>query len=565
MKEVERMIIGEELRTIIASAIQKACIVVGDSMGPGGKCAVISKIGINKSSTVTKDGVTIMNNLIDPDSSVHAILQLIKQTSEYSRKTAGDGTTASIVLLSEIYAQLRRVGDKVPGFNMTAAIKGAKKYVDDLAKYIDDLSIPVTPDSKLLKSIIEISSNGDQELADAIFEAYAFVGDKGLIGRIQRVSDNKSLVKAVCSTGFQKNVAPFFIANNNPRAMPFGLDDPFLLSIDSSINLADASEFIHWVVLKLGGMVKRLEDGKSSNLVLFMRDIDYSAYLNLMKTSKAAGLNLIIYKVSYGDRGTEELQDIAAYAGGSVIKFTDDINLDDARDALGRLESISTVRNTVTIFNSIGDEICSKVDEVIEGIQITLDNSRNEFGGSCATTRHQEERIAAFSAREAVIKIGSISDAEWVERRDRAEDAIQSAKAALEEGIVSGGGWALAVADSNLEKDTYTPGHKDEDIGYGLMKKSILAPLKRIHSNIDLTITDKAIQEGIARVSNGEIFDAYNCEWVNNAESAGIYDPLKVIMTSLTSAVTGASTLLNTSSIINTTSISTSQVDSKML
>ncbi|MGL4561734.1 MAG: chaperonin GroEL [Brevinema sp.] len=502
--------------------VEKLAKAVGTTLGPRGRNVVIDKK--YGAPHITKDGVTVAKEIELEDKFENMGAQLVREVATKTNDVAGDGTTTATVLAHAIIKEGFK--NVTAGSNPTLIKRGMDKALTILVDEIKKLSKEVKTSDEI-KSVATISSNNDPEIGALISEAMDKVGKDGVI----TVEDSKAMdtfVDVVEGMQFDRGyLSPYMITD--PERMVAELEDPYILLCDKKISsLKDLVGLLETV----------LKQGKP--LVIIAEDIDGEALATLIVNKLRGTLNAVAVKApAFGDRRKAMLEDIAILTGGQVISEEKGMLLEHTTpDMLGRAKKVRVEKENTIIIDGAGDKAAIKGR--VAQIEAAVVESTSEYD-----IEKLNERKAKLAGGVANIKIGAATEVELKEKKDRVQDALSATKAAVDEGIVPGGGSALLKIQSAL--DSLTGSNEEEQVGINIIRKAIEAPMKKIAENAGFdgaVVVMKAFE-----AKEGEGFNALTNEWVDMLKS-GIVDPAKVTRTALQNAVSIAGLLLTTEVMI---------------
>lgn len=513
---------SDSARNRLYEGIKQLSDAVKVTMGPRGRNVLIQKsFG---APSITKDGVSVAKEveLADPIANMGA--QLVKEVASKTADAAGDGTTTATVLAYSIFKEgLRNI---TAGANPVEVKRGMDKASAAIIEELKKLSKPVSG-KKEIAQVATISANSDANVGELIAEAMEKVGKDGVITveEAKGINDELSVVEGMqFDRGY---LSPYFVTNSDK--METELEHPYILLTDKKItSMKD--------ILPL--LETTMKSGKP--LLIIAEDIEGEALTTLVVNKLRGVLNVAAVKApGFGDRRKEMLKDIATLTGGEVISEELGKTLEAASiEDLGQAARIVIDKDNTTIVDGAGskDAVNARISQIKTQIESTTSDYDKE---------KLQERLAKLSGGVAVIKVGAASEVEMKEKKDRVDDALSATKAAVEEGIIIGGGAALIRAASkvNLSLDG------DEKIGYEIIKRAISAPIKQIATNAGFD--DGVVVNNVEKDSNvNNGFDASNGNYVDMFE-AGIIDPLKVARIALQNAVSVSSLLLTTEATIH--------------
>jgi len=489
------------------------------TLGPKGRNVIISKsFG---SPQVTKDGVTVAKEIELEDALENMGAQMVKEVASKTNDLAGDGTTTATVLAQAIVKEgLKNVA---AGANPMDLKRGIDKAVESIVEDLKKQSKKVGDSSEKIKQVAAISANNDPAIGDLIAEAFEKVGQEGVI-TVEEAKGTDTYVDIVEGMQFDRGyLSPYFVTNS--EKMITELENPYILLYDKKISsMKDLLPVLEPVA----------QSGKP--LLIIAEDVDGEALATLVVNKLRGSLKIAAVKApGFGDRRKAMLEDIAVLTNGTVISEERGFSLDNATvDMLGTCEKVSIDKDNTTVVNGFGDHdnIKTRVNQIKAQIEATTSDYDKE---------KLQERLAKLSGGVAVLYVGAASEVEMKEKKDRVDDALHATRAAVEEGIVAGGGVALVRAKAVLSKLKGV--NDDEDTGIQIVERAIESPLR--------TIVENAGGEGSVVVSKvlegkGDFgFDAKAGEYVEMMK-AGIIDPTKVTRVALENAASVAGMILTT-------------------
>ena len=489
------------------------------TLGPKGRNVIISKsFG---APTVTKDGVTVAKEVELADAHENMGAQMVKEVASKTNDLAGDGTTTATVLAQAIVREgLKNVAAGANPMDLKRGIdKAVKSIVNELAKQSQKVGDSIDK----IRQVAAISANNDETVGELIADAFSKVGKEGVI-TVEEAKGTDTYVDIVEGMQFDRGyLSPYFVTNS--EKMTAELDNPFILLYDKKIStMKDLLPVLEPVA----------QSGKS--LLIIAEDIDGEALATLVVNKLRGALRIAAVKApGFGDRRKAMLEDIAILTGGTVIAEERGFTLENATiDMLGRAERVAIDKDNTTIVNGAGksEEIQARVGQIKAQIEVTTSDYDKE---------KLQERLAKLAGGVAVLYVGAPSEVEMKEKKDRVDDALHATRAAVEEGIVAGGGVALLRARNVLAK--IKPVNADEATGIQIVFKAVEAPLR--------TIVENAGGEGsvvIAKVLDGRNSTGYNAKTEQYVDMfrAGIIDPKKVTRVALENAASVAGMILTT-------------------
>ncbi|EAK0823259.1 chaperonin GroEL [Campylobacter lari] len=513
---------SDEARNKLYEGVKKLNDAVKVTMGPRGRNVLIQKsFG---APTITKDGVSVAKEVELKDSLENMGASLVREVASKTADQAGDGTTTATVLAHAIFKEgLRNI---TAGANPIEVKRGMDKACEAIVAELKKLSREVK-DKKEIAQVATISANSDEKIGNLIADAMEKVGKDGVITVEEAKSINDEL-NVVEGMQFDRGyLSPYFITNT--EKMTAELQNPFILLFDKKIaNLKDLLPILEQIQ----------KTGKP--LLIIAEDIEGEALATLVVNKLRGVLNISAVKApGFGDRRKAMLEDIAILTGGEVISEELGRTLESASvQDLGQASSVIIDKDNTTIVNGAGEK--ANIDARINQIKAQIAETSSDYD-----REKLQERLAKLSGGVAVIKVGAATETEMKEKKDRVDDALSATKAAVEEGIVIGGGAALIKAKSKISLNL----QGDEAIGAAIVERALRAPLRQIAENagFDAGVVVNTV-ENSKEENTG--FDAAKGEYVNMLES-GIIDPVKVERVALLNAVSVASMLLTTEATIS--------------
>lgn len=493
------------------------------TLGPKGRNVVIDKkFG---SPAVTKDGVTVAKEIELKDPIENMGAQMVKEVASKTADIAGDGTTTATVLAQAIVsAGLKNVA---AGANPMDLKRGIDKAVEAIVTNLQKQSQQVGDDNKKIEQVATISANNDNVIGKLIADAMAKVGKEGVI-TVEEAKGTETEVKTVEGMQFDRGYLSAYFVTNTDK-MEADLDSPFILIYDKKVsNMKELLPILEQVV----------QTGKP--LVIIAEDVEGEALATLVLNKIRGALKVAAVKApGFGDRRKAMLEDIAILTGGKVISEEQGFKLENAdMSYLGKAEKITIDKDNTTIINGAGTkaEITARVNQ----IKVQIENTTSDYD-----KEKLQERLAKLAGGVAVLYIGAATEVEMKEKKDRVDDALHATRAAVEEGIVAGGGVAYIRAIESLEKLKGV--NEDENTGIAIIKRAIEEPLRQIVAN--------AGGEGsvvVQKVKEGKADFGYNArtEEYENLIAAGVIDPTKVSRVALQNAASVAGMMLTTECIL---------------
>ena len=513
---------SDEARNALYEGVKKLSDAVKVTMGPRGRNVLIQKsFG---APHITKDGVSVARE-IELDNTVENMgAQLVKEVSNKTADEAGDGTTTATVLAHAVFKEgLRNI---TAGANPIEVKRGMDKAVEAIIAELKEIARDVK-DKTEIAQVASISANSDTKIGDLIADAMDRVGKDGVI-TVEEAKGIEDELDVVEGMQFDRGyLSPYFVTDT--EKMEAVLENPYVLLYDKKIsNLKD--------------LLPVLEQVQKTNkpLLLIAEDIDGEALATLVVNKLRGVLNIAAVKApGFGDRRKAMLEDIAILTGGAVIaeelgKTLEGATLED----LGQAGSIVIDKDNTTVVNGAGDK--AAIDARVTQIKRQIEETSSEYD-----KEKLQERLAKLSGGVALIKVGAATETEMKEKKDRVDDALSATKAAVEEGVVIGGGAALLKASAKVNLDL----SGDEAIGAAIVKRALTAPIKQIAQNAGFdagVVANNVILSDDANYG----FNAATGEYVNMIE-AGIIDPVKVARVALQNAVSVSSLLLTTEATVS--------------
>ncbi|MGI8898338.1 MAG: chaperonin GroEL [Pyrinomonadaceae bacterium] len=529
----KQIVHGEESRAAILRGVNQLADAVKITLGPKGRNVVLGKS--YGSPTITKDGVTVAKEIDLKDSMENMGAQMVREVASKTSDVAGDGTTTATVLAQAIYRE--GVKTVAAGANPMALKRGIDKAVERATAAIKKLSKPVA--GEMIAQVGTISANGDAAIGELIAEAMKKVGKDGVI----TVEDAKTMetdLEFVEGMQFDRGyLSPYFITD--AEKMETVLENPVILLSEKKISsMRDLLPLLEQVA-KLG-----------KPILIIAEDVEGEALATLVVNKLRGTINVAAVKApGFGDRRKELLQDIAILTGGKVISEDLGIKLENVKiEDLGRAKKVTINKDDTIIIDGAGntDDLKGRV----KTLKAQIEDSSSDYD-----REKLQERLAKLVGGVAVIRVGAATETELKEKKARVEDAMNATRAAVEEGIVAGGGVALIRAAKALDKfiifeadeDGETTGDPDEQIGVNIVKRALEEPLRQIVQNAG---KEGAVIVEKVRASKDANF-GYNAatETFEDLVAAGIIDPAKVTRCALQNAASIAGLMLTTEALIS--------------
>ena len=515
---------GVEAREALVKGVNALADTVRVTIGPKGRNVVLDKA--YGAPLITNDGVTIAKEIELEDGFENMGAQLVKEVATKTNDVAGDGTTTATVLAQAMINE--GIKNIAAGSNPIILRKGMKKACDKAVEAIAAMSEPISG-KKQISRVAAISASSD-EVGEMVADAMEKVTNNGVI-TIEESKTMKTELDLVEGMQFDRGYISAYMATDMEK-MEATLEDPYILITDKKISS------IQEILPLLEEVVK-----SGAKLLIVAEDVEGEALTTLIVNKLRGTFNVVAVKApGYGDRRKDMLQDIAILTGGTVISDQLGLELKDARMAqLGRAKSVKVTKENTVIVDGLGDK--AEIDARAAQIKAQLAETTSEFD-----KEKLQERLAKISGGVAVIRVGAATETEMKEAKLRMEDALNATRAAVEEGIVAGGGTAYIAASKEVAK-LVNKLEGDEKTGAQIVMKALEAPLFYIAENAGLE--GAVIVNKVKEAKKGTGFDAYNEEYVDMVKS-GILDLAKVTRTALQNATSVASTLLTTESVVAT-------------
>ena len=513
-----------DARDQLKAGIDALADAVKVTLGPKGRNVVIQKsFG---APIITKDGVTVAKEIELSDPIANMGAQMVKEVASKTADAAGDGTTTATVLAQAmVRAGLKNVA---AGANPMDLKRGIEKAVKKVILNLKEQSEAISNDFEKIKQVASISANNDDEIGSLIADAMKRVSTDGVI-TVEEAKGTDTYMEEVIGMQFDRGyLSPYFITNADTMVVEY--ENPLLLIYDKKIS-------------NMQEMLPILEKslGTGRPLLIISEDVDSQALGVLVVNRLRAGLKVVAVKApGFGDRRKAMLEDIAILTGGTVISEEQGYKLENAGlEHLGNCEKIVVDKDNTTIVNGKGNEhdITARINQIKSQIDTTTSDYDRE---------KLQERLAKMAGGVAVLYIGAATEVEMKEKKDRVDDALHATRAAIEEGIVAGGGVALVRAISAL--DNMKGLNSDETTGIDIVRKSLEAPIRIISENAGV--------EGsvvLMKVKNSKGAYGYNArtDKYEDLKAAGVIDPTKVTRVALENAASIAAMVLTTECVIN--------------
>ena len=515
----EKIKFNVEARNGLKNGVDALANAVKVTLGPKGRNVIISKsFG---GPQITKDGVTVAKQIKLDDPLEDMGVQMVKEVASKTNDLAGDGTTTATVLAQAIVTEgLKNVAAGANPMDLKRGIDNAVKIV---VEQLEKMSTLVGKSSDMIEQVATISANSDKAIGTLIAKAFIKVGNEGVI-TVEEAKGMETYVDTVEGMQFDRGyLSPYFVTNQDKMAAE--LSHPYILIIDKKISvMKDMLPILELV----------MQSGKS--LLIIAEDIDGEALATLVINKIRGGLKVVAVKApGFGERRKAMLEDVAILTGATVITENGEVSLDNVElDMLGSAENITVDKDNTTIVNGLGDPQIIK--NRMLSVKSQIDSIDNEHDKELL-----QERLAKLAGGVAVLYVGAASEIEMREKKDRVDDALAATRAAVEEGVVPGGGVALLRAGKIL--NGYMSPIDDEMTGVDIVARAIKAPFRTICENAGVSADVKL--DGVMSKSVGTGYDAKNDKYVDMLEE-GIIDPKKVTRIALENAASVAGMILTT-------------------
>lgn len=521
---------GTELKDRLLEGVKQLNDSVSSTLGPAGRTVLIKRL--HNKTIVTKDGVTVAKNFKELEDQVATIgVELVKKVSIKSGNEVGDGTTTSCVLATAILEE--GIKNIKVGSNPVEIKKGIDDAIATLVQQLEELSIEITEDSQI-KEVATISANNDEEVGNLIVTALDKVGRDGIV-TIEESKTGETYLETVEGMEFTRGyVSPYFVTDNN--TMSAVMSDPYIMIYDG-------------VLSKSQEIVNALQVANTENkpLVIIANEIHGEALATLIVNKMRGIVNVVgIKSPDFGDRRTMALEDLALITGGTVISKDKGNKIEklqpiQLKEMMGSSRSTVVTKEKTTIVDGKGEE--DKIEERAQEVKVLIDNADSAF-----EKEKLQERLGKLVGGVAIINVGGNSEIEMKEKKDRVEDALFASLAALDEGIVAGGGTALLYARQKINR----AGTDDQSIGRRIVYKAVSEPFIKILSNAGHDRVD-------AQYAGSKLVDNETNSWMGlnykdlsvvDFKEVGIIDPKKVTRIALENAASVAGTILTTDAAV---------------
>ncbi len=519
----KQLFFNTEARNKMKKGVDALADAVKVTLGPKGRNVVIEKkFG---APGITKDGVSVAKEIELEDAIENMGAQMVKEVASKTADVAGDGTTTATVLAQSIIGEgLKNVA---AGANPMDLKRGIDKAVTSVIENLRKQSQTVGNDNQKIEQVATISANNDSTIGKLIAEAMQKVGNEGVI-TVEEAKGTETTVEVVEGMQFDRGyLSPYFVTNT--EKMQAEMQNPYILIYDKKIST-------------LKDILPILESSVQSGrpLVIIAEDVDGEALATLVVNKLRGSLKIAAVKApGFGDRRKEMLQDIAVLTGGTVISEEQGYKLENATlEYLGQAESITIDKDNTTVVGGKGEK--SNIEGRVNQIKAQIETTTSDYD-----REKLQERLAKLSGGVAVLYVGAATEVEMKEKKDRVDDALHATRAAVEEGIVPGGGSAFIRAIESL--DNLTGDNADENTGIAIVRRALEEPLRQIVANagIEGSIIVQKVKEG-----KGDFGFNARTEVYENLLAAGVIDPTKVGRVALENAASIAGMLLTTECVI---------------
>lgn len=517
----KQLLFEDRARIKLLHGVETLAKAVAVTMGPTGRNVIIDKSFGNP--VVTKDGVTVSKEVELDDPYEHMGAKLVNEVASKTSDVAGDGTTTATVLARAIYSEGLR--SLTLGANPTVVRKGIEKAVDAAIAFIEKMAKPVEKKEEIAQ-IGSISANNDRVVGDLIADAMEKVGRDGVI-TVEEGKGNTTTLELAEGLQFDKGyISPYFV--NNPESMQCILEDCYILLFEKKIS--NLREFVP--------LLEKVAQ-RSKPLLVIAEDVDSEALTALVVNKLRGVLNICAVKApGFGDRRKAMMGDMATQTGGTLISEDLGIKLESVELAqLGRAKKVEITKDTCTIIDGAGDkeQIKARVDQIRRQIEATeSEYDREKF----------QERLAKMTGGVAIISVGAATEAEMKQTKARMEDALHATRAAVEEGILPGGGVALL---RSIEAAGDVKAKGDEKIGVHIVVKALESPIRQIVANSGFD--GSVVADEVRNMAKNTGYDANTGKYVDMYK-AGIIDPAKVVKSALRNAASIAGLMLTTQVLV---------------
>jgi len=521
---------GAELRDRLLAGVKQLNDSVSSTLGPAGRTVLIKRL--HNKTIITKDGVTVAKNFKELEDQFSTLgVELVKRVSIKSGNEVGDGTTTSCVLA---YAILEEGMKNIKvGSNPVEIKKGIDEAVSIVVKQLENMAVEITDDAQI-KEVATISANNDEEVGNLIITALDKVGREGIV-TIEESKTGETYLETVEGMEFTRGyVSPYFVTDNG--TMTAMMEDPYIMIYDG-------------VLQKSQDIVNSLQVANTDNkpLVIIANEIGGEALATLIVNKMRGIVNVVgVKSPDFGDRRTMALEDLATITGGKVISYAKGQKIEklqpvQLKELFGSARNVNVGKDKTTVIDGRGSE--EAIEARAEEVKTLLDKATSPF-----EKEKLQERLGKIVGGVAIINVGGNSEIEMKEKKDRVEDALYASLAALDEGIIIGGGTALLYAAQLINIE----GNDDIAVGRRIVRKAIQSPFLKILTNAGHDIND-------ARYAGSKLVDTNEDIWLGlnykdlstiNFKEAGIIDPKKVTRVALQNAASVAGTILTTDAAV---------------
>jgi len=521
---------GAELRDRLLAGVKQLNDSVSSTLGPAGRTVLIKRL--HNKTIITKDGVTVAKNFKELEDQFSTLgVELVKRVSIKSGNEVGDGTTTSCVLA---YAILEEGMKNIKvGSNPVEIKKGIDEAVAIVVKQLENMAVEITDDAQI-KEVAVISSNNDEEVGNLIITALDKVGREGIV-TIEESKTGETYLETVEGMEFTRGyVSPYFVTDNG--TMTAMMEDPYIMIYDG-------------VLQKSQDIVNSLQVANTDNkpLVIIANEIGGEALATLIVNKMRGIVNVVgVKSPDFGDRRTMALEDLATITGGKVISYAKGQKIEklqpvQLKELFGSARNVNVGKDKTTVIDGRGSE--EDIEARAEEVKTLLDKATSPF-----EKEKLQERLGKIVGGVAIINVGGNSEIEMKEKKDRVEDALYASLAALDEGIIIGGGTALLYAAQLINIE----GNDDIAVGRRIVRKAIQSPFLKILTNAGHDIND-------ALYAGSKLVDTNEDKWLGldykdlstiNFKEAGIIDPKKVTRVALQNAASVAGTILTTDAAV---------------
>jgi chaperonin GroEL len=522
---------GTDLKDRLLSGVKQLNEAVSSTLGPAGRTVMIKRSG-GRPTKITKDGVTVAKNFKELEDQVESIgVELVKKVSVKSGNEVGDGTTTSCVLATSILEEgIKQVKD---GSNAVEIKKGIDNAVSTVVSKLKEMSTEITDDAQI-KEVATISANNDEECGELILQALDKVGRDGIV-TIEESKTGETYLEIVEGMEMVRGyLSPYFVTDNN--TMSAILNDPLIFIYDGTITRSQ--DIVN---------VMQIANTENKPLLIVAENVGGEALATLIVNKMRGIVNVCAIKApNFGDRRTMALEDLAIVTGGQVISKAKGHKLEKMmpgliQPMLGGTRTVTVTKDKTTIVDGKGD--VDKIEEKAQEIKELIENASSAF-----EKEYLQERLGKLVGGVSIINVGGNSEVEMKEKKDRMVDALYASLAAIDDGIVIGGGTALLYAAGSID----IKGNDDQSIGRRIVKKAIVEPFTKILTNAGHDIND-------VRYAASKLIDSGNDLWTGlnykdlttlDFKKAGIIDPLKVVKAAIQNASSVAGTILTTDAAV---------------